>query len=160
MKNEFNEQFYKRNILIFDKKIRYIQNTQIYEYEKVIHTYLAQLYPDLVNKNENGIIDWTCDIINCSDNQEVLETLSRIEDILISSKKENWTCSICNKFTKNVDSEFLSGKDHLSCILENEKESTEEDIVSINKFVDLHKELLQLKSHISNLEEKLLKINK
>ena len=31
---------------------------------------------------------------------------------------EHWTCSICGKHTHEVDYDYLSGTDHLGCVLE------------------------------------------
>lgn len=33
----------------------------------------------------------------------------------------NWKCSICGKDTSKMDYHYLSGTDHLSCVLEKEK---------------------------------------
>lgn len=34
---------------------------------------------------------------------------------------KNFVCSICNQDTSNVDTDYLVGADHLSCVLKNEK---------------------------------------
>ena len=33
---------------------------------------------------------------------------------------EHWTCDICGEHTHEVDYDYLSGTDHLGCVLENE----------------------------------------
>ena len=38
---------------------------------------------------------------------------------------EHWTCGICGKHTHEVDYDYLSGTDHLGCVLE--KENNEEN---------------------------------
>ena len=50
------------------------------------------------------------------------------EDTSEKAKKlymEHWTCGICGKHTHEVDYDYLSGTDHLECVLdrENNKEN-------------------------------------
>ena len=33
---------------------------------------------------------------------------------------EHWTCELCGKHTHEVDYDYLSGTDHLECVLEKE----------------------------------------
>ena len=46
---------------------------------------------------------------------------------------EHWTCGICGKHTHEVDYDYLSGTDHLECVLE--KENNEENQIEL-KFKD------------------------
>ena len=54
-----------------------------------------------------------------------IETLPEFEeDTSDKAKKlymEHWTCSFCGKYTHEVDYDYLSGTDHLSCVLEQDK---------------------------------------
>ena len=46
------------------------------------------------------------------------------EDTSDKAKKlymEHWTCEICDKHTHEVDYDYLSGTDHLQCVLEKVK---------------------------------------
>jgi hypothetical protein len=58
-----------------------------------------------------------------------IETLPEFEeDTSDKAKKlymEHWTCGICGKHTHEVDYDYLSGTDHLGCVLgkENNKEN-------------------------------------
>ena len=58
-----------------------------------------------------------------------IEELPQFEaDVDNRAKKlymEHWTCSICGKHTHEVDYDYLSGTDHLQCVLgreENQKQ--------------------------------------
>lgn len=81
---------YKQKILMYaevSRKLSDIQNTYI-EY---IAEELNKLYPNLMVPNHpwNGSpTDWACDITNCDSNQEVIETLNRIENILLKREHE------------------------------------------------------------------------
>ena len=54
-----------------------------------------------------------------------IETLPEFEeDTSDKAKKlymEHWTCSFCGKHTHGVDYDYLSGTDHLGCVLEQDK---------------------------------------
>jgi len=79
---------YKQKILMYaevSRKFSDVQNTYI-EY---ITEELNKLYPDLILSNSNDTyFDWACDITNCSSNQDVIETLIRMENILLERKHE------------------------------------------------------------------------
>ena len=49
------------------------------------------------------------------------------EDGLVKSVNRPYTCSICHKDTSNVEYEYIVGYDHLSCILEQENESRQNE---------------------------------
>ena len=42
---------------------------------------------------------------------------------------EHWTCGICGKHTHEVDYDYLSGTDHLGCVLE--KENNKENQIEL-----------------------------
>jgi hypothetical protein len=153
MNKQEKEVFLKKNILMYAKKIRNIQKEQVDPYVELIETELGQLYPALIGRND-GLSDWTCDIMNAESNSEIMETLDRIEQILEEEYKEKWMCSICHESTYNVDSEYLAGINHLSCVLT-------EEIESLNKkgsFDNIKNELESLKIYTKQLEEQIQKL--
>ena len=46
---------------------------------------------------------------------------------------EHWTCGICGKHTHEVDYDYLSGTDHLGCVLEREQP----ELVENNERMDI-----------------------
>ena len=46
----------------------------------------------------------------------------------MSKEKSIWTCKYCGKDTSEVEYDYLSGYDHLSCALEQEMKSSEMDL--------------------------------
>jgi len=54
-----------------------------------------------------------------------IETLPDFEPDTSNRAKEaymkHWTCSICNENTHEVDYDYLSGTDHLGCVLKKEE---------------------------------------
>ena len=46
---------------------------------------------------------------------------------------EHWTCGICGKHTHEVDYDYLSGTDHLGCVLEKEQP----ELVENNERMDI-----------------------
>ena len=49
------------------------------------------------------------------------------EDGLVKSINRPYRCSICNKDTSKVDYDYLVGYDHLTCVLEQENESRQNE---------------------------------
>ncbi len=80
----------KQKILMYaevSRKLSDVQNTYI-EY---IAEELNKLYPNLMvptDSYSDSSTDWACDITNCGSNQEVIETLNRIENILLEREHE------------------------------------------------------------------------
>jgi hypothetical protein len=157
--NESNsEVLVKKNIVMYAKKIRDIQNDQINPYMELIEKNLAELYPSLVDRDD-GVENWACDIVNASSNAEVIETLDRVEQILEKEFKDKWVCCVCGENTYNVDSDYLSGIDHLSCILEEEsKENTKTE--SNDQMRELKNQLGNLQTYVKQLEQQLEKLEK
>ena len=155
MNKKEKEVFLKKNITMYAKKIRDVQSEQIDPYIELIETELRQLYPELIDK-EDGVENWAYDILNADSTSEVIETLDRIEQILEKEYKEKWVCSICHESTHNVDSDYLAGINHLSCVLT-------EEIESINKkgsFANIKNELESLKNYTKQLEEQIQKLER
>ena len=115
-----NDVLNKQNIIMYAKKIRDIQQNQIDPFIQLIEKHLVELYPELESKEEDGVRDWACDIINSDSNTEVIETLERIENIIQSQTRNKWVCGICGENTYDVDSDYLSGVNHMSCLLKEE----------------------------------------
>ena len=61
-----------------------------------------------------------------------IETLPEFEEDTSNKAKElymkHWTCSFCGKYTHEVDYDYLSGTDHLSCVLEQDKGDEENQL--------------------------------
>jgi len=138
----------------YARTIRDVQKTQIDPYEKLIQEELGRLIPSLLKNEEDGVIDWTCDIMNCSSDDEVFDTIKQIKIIQREKQKNNWICKYCGKNTYDVDCEYLFGTDHLSCTLEsNHEEPASTDVVKLqNQMSRMQDYITQLESRLSQLE--------
>ena len=144
-------------IIKYAGAIRNIQRNQISQYEDLIEKELARFIPSLVDKNEDGLTDWTCDIVNCETDEEVLATLDRIRDIEAEKTKKNWVCKYCNKDTFDVDCEYLFGMDHIECVLKHASEAktptpSEENAKLWNQMTRMQDYIAQLESRLNQLE--------
>ena len=77
-------------IAVYARGIRNIQK-QLEPYERMIQEELGRLFPSLLDEEKDGVFDWTCDIMNCSSDDEVFETLERIRQIQQEKQKKDWT---------------------------------------------------------------------
>jgi len=142
-------------IVTYAKALRRIQTEQVDPYIELIEKELIKLYPELKDREDNAL-NWAYDIVNASSTSEVIGTLDRIEQILEEEYKEKWVCSICHESTHNVDSEYLAGINHLSCVLT-------EEIESLNKkgsFTNIKNELESLKNYTKQLEEQIQRLER
>ena len=141
-------------IAVYARGIRNIQKTQLEPYETLIQEELGRLFPSLLKNNEDGVIDWSYDIMNCSSDDEVFETLERIRQIQREKQKNDWTCKYCGKNTYDVDCDYLFGTDHVSCAIENERESEPLNTVEQLKsqMSRMQDDIVQLESRLSQLE--------
>lgn len=62
-------------------------------YIEAITDELVKMYPQLIRENTDGsdlssAKDWAYDIINCSNNQEIIETLDRVANYVSEIKEE------------------------------------------------------------------------
>lgn len=137
-------------IAVYARGIRNIQKTQLEPYEKMIQEELGRLFPSLLNKDEDGVVDWACDIMNCSSDDEVFETLERIRQIQREKQKIDWTCKYCGKNTYDVDIDYLFGTDHVACAIENERESE-----PLNTVEQLKSQMSRMQDYITQLESRL-----
>lgn len=62
-------------------EVRAINKTKIEALTKQIEEALLNMFPSLDGKIEDGVEDWACDVINCSNHGEVDATLERITSI-------------------------------------------------------------------------------
>jgi len=156
MNKSNSEVFLKKNIVMYAKKIRDIQQEQINPYIELIEKSLSELYPSLVDRDD-GVPNWACDIVSADSNTEVMNTLDRIEHILEEEYKDKWVCSVCGENTYNVDSDYLSGVDHLSCLfteeLKEERKNQKNDHLH-----EIKNQLSNLQTYVSQLEKQLARL--
>jgi succinate dehydrogenase/fumarate reductase-like Fe-S protein len=138
-------------IVKYARAIRNIQKNQVELYEKMIHEELGKSIPSLKNKEENGIIDWTCDIMNCESDNDVVDTIQRIKKIEREKIMNDWTCRHCGKNTYDVECDYLIGTDHLSCTLENENKNN----MPLDNVDQLKNQLTRMQDYITQLESRL-----
>lgn len=115
--NNQNEVLNKKNIVMYAKKIRDIQESQLDPYIQLIAEHISDLHPSL---SSDDCVDWAFDVMNASSNTEVIETLDRLAKIQEEKSKEGWVCGICGENTAEVDCDYLSGVNHMSCLLKEE----------------------------------------
>ena len=142
-------------IIKYAAAIRNIQKTQVQQYQLLIEKELARFIPSLNDKTEDGLTDWMCDIVNCETDEEVLDTLDRIQAIEQENTKNNWKCEYCNKSTFDVDCEYLFGTDHIECALENEQsdQTPSQDNAKLwNQIARMQDYITQLESRLNQLE--------
>ena len=109
----------KNIILTYAKAIRTIQSEQIDPYIKLIEAELIKLYPELKDREDNAL-NWSYDVMNAESNADVVQTLERLEKIIMEERASKWTRSYCGKNTYNDDIEYLFGTDHIGCVLEDD----------------------------------------
>ena len=156
MNKSNSEVFLKKNIVMYAKKIRDIQQEQINPYIELIEKSLSELYPSLVDRDD-GVPNWACDIVSADSNTEVMNTLDRIEHILEEEHKDKWVCSVCGENTYNVDSDYLSGVDHLSCLLTEELKEERKNQKN-DHLHEIKNQLSNLQTYVSQLEKQLARL--
>lgn len=171
MNKSNSEVFLKKNIVMYAKKIRDIQQEQVNPYIELIEKSLSELYPPLVDRDD-GVPNWACDIVSADSNTEVMNTLDRIEHILEEEHKDKWdrieqilekeykdkwVCSVCGENTYNVDSDYLSGVDHLSCLLTEELKEERKNQKN-DHLHEIKNQLSNLQTYVSQLEKQLARL--
>jgi len=156
MNKSNNEVLLKKNIVMYSKKVRDIQRDQIDPYIELIEKSLSELYPSLVDRDD-GVPNWACDIVSADSNTEVMNTLDRIEHILEEEYKDKWVCSVCGENTYNVDSDYLSGVDHLSCLLTEELKEERKNQKN-DHLHEIKNQLSNLQTYVSQLEKQLARL--
>jgi hypothetical protein len=150
----------KNIIITYAQKIRSVQSEQIDPYIELIEQELIKIYPELKDREDNAL-NWAYDIINETSNNDVVETLNRLNLIVTNERKSQWICDHCGKNTYNVDCEYLFGKNHIGCVLSEDiknREHSDPDYIldsNLRKFTELESELRHTKRQLVNLELKL-----
>jgi hypothetical protein len=153
----------KNIIITYARAIRDIQNKQIDPYMELIEKELIKIWPDLEGQ-EDGAANWACDISSATSNEEVASILNRLNTIIENRRIEDselrskWMCRYCGKDTSEVEYDYLSGTDHLGCVLENSQfdvskhvEPLENREQVLSELKALHVRLLTLESAIKSL---------
>jgi len=153
----------KNIIITYARAIRDIQNKQIDPYMELIEKELIKIWPDLEGQ-EDGAANWACDISSATSNEEVASILNRLNTIVENRRIEDselrskWMCRYCGKYTSEVEYDYLSGTDHLGCVLENSQfdvskhvEPLENRDQVLSELKALHVRLLTLESAIKSL---------
>jgi hypothetical protein len=153
----------KNIIITYARAIRDIQNKQIDPYMELIEKELIKIWPDLEGQ-EDGAANWACDISSATSNEEVASILNRLNNIVENRRIEDselrskWMCRYCGKDTSEVEYDYLSGTDHLGCVLENSQfdvskhvEPLENRDQVLSELKALHVRLLTLESAIKSL---------
>ena len=150
----------KNIILTYARKIRNVQKEQIDPYIGLIENELITLFPELKDREDNAL-NWAYDILNADSTSEVIETLDRIKQILEEEYKEKWVCSICHENTHNVDSDYLAGINHLSCVLTEEIEEMKKKVKPVknnDEFHEIKNQFSNMKIYINQLEEHIQRL--
>jgi hypothetical protein len=153
----------KNIIITYARAIRDIQSKQIDPYMELIEKELIKIWPDLEGQ-EDGAANWACDISSATSNEEVASILNRLNNIVENRRIEDselrskWMCRYCGKDTSEVEYDYLSGTDHLGCVLENSQfdvskhvEPLENRDQVLSELKALHVRLLTLESAIKSL---------
>ena len=82
----------KQKILMYAEVFRTLSKTQD-SYIESITDELTKMYPQLIRENTDGsdlssAKDWAYDVVNASNNQEVIETLDRVANYVSEIKEE------------------------------------------------------------------------
>ena len=145
-------------IVTYAKALRRIQTEQVDPYIELIEKELIKLYPELKDREDNAL-NWAYDIINADSTTEVIETLDRIKQIFEEEYKEKWVCCICGKNTYDVDSDYLAGVDHLSCLVTEELKKSN-PLKNNDEFVEIKNQFINMKIYIKQLEEHIQRLEK
>ena len=140
-------------IVTYAKALRRIQTEQVDPYIELIEKELIKLYPELKDREDNAL-NWAYDILNADSTSEVIETLDRIKEIFEKEYKQKWVCCICGENTYNDDCDYLTGVDHLSCILTEEMKP----VKNKDEFVEIKNQVSNMKIYIKQLEEHIQRL--
>ena len=153
----------KNIILTYAKALRAIQKEQIDPYLTLIEKELIKVYPELKDREDNAL-NWSYDILNAESNSDVVQTLERLERILIEERKEQWSCNYCGKNTYNDDVEYLFGTNHIGCVLEEDiknREHSDPDYIldaRLRKITDIENKLNHYDHELDKLHSELRRL--
>ena len=155
----------KNIITTYARKIRNVQSEQIDPYIKLIEQELIKIYPELKDREDNAL-NWAYDIINSASNTDVSDTLTRLDDIITNERKSQWVCDYCGKNTYNDDCEYLFGKNHMGCALEDDiknREHSDPDYIldaRHRKITDIESKLNYYESELDKLQSELRRLSR
>jgi hypothetical protein len=158
-----NNTISKNIIITYAKALRTIQKEQIDPYINLIEKELIKVYPELEDRDDNAL-NWAYDILNADSNAEVVETLTRLEKIIIDERKEKWVCGYCGKNTYNDDIDYLFGTNHIGCALEEDiknREHSDPDYIldaRLQKISDIERKLNTHESELNKLHAELVRL--
>lgn len=134
------------------RALRKIQENQVESILRVIQRELLNKFPSIEGRDENGPVDWSYDIMNCENDDEVVKTINRIDNI----ENKSWKCEYCGKDTYEVDIDYLFGFNHIECALNAESEESEStEIENLKKqFDEVISIMKHLQEKINHLEQK------
>lgn len=134
------------------RALRKIQENQVESILRVIQRELLNKFPSIEGRDENGPVDWSYDIMNCENDDEVVKTINRIDNI----ENKSWKCEYCGKDTYEVDIDYLFGFNHIECALKAEDHEPEPDEVELLKkqFDEVVTIMKHLQEKINHLEQK------
>ena len=147
----------KNIIITYAQKIRNVQSEQIDPYIELIEHELIKIYPELKDREDNAL-NWAYDIINETSNNDVVETLNRLDGIVTNERKSQWICDHCGKNTYNVDCEYLFGKNHIGCVLSEDiknREHSDPDYILDAR----HRKITEIESKLNHYESELDKLH-
>jgi len=147
----------KNIIITYAQKIRNVQSEQIDPYIELIEHELIKIYPELKDREDNAL-NWAYDIINETSNNDVVETLNRLDGIVTNERKSQWICDHCGKNTYNDDCEYLFGKNHIGCVLSEDiknREHSDPDYILDAR----HRKITEIESKLNHYESELDKLH-
>ena len=133
------------------RALRKIQENQVESILRVIQRELLNKFPSIEGRDENGPVDWSYDIMNCENDDEVVKTINRIDNI----ENKSWKCHYCGKDTYDVDVDYLFGFNHIECTLREEGINEMDEVELLKKqFDEVVATMRQLQNQIEQLEQK------
>lgn len=158
MKSTLSPKNISKNIIItYARAIRDVQSKQIDPYIELIEKELIKIWPDLEGQ-EDGAANWACDISSATSNEEVASILNRLNNIVekrqaeVAELRAKWICSYCGKDTSEVEYDYLSGTDHLGCVLENSQFDVTKHIEPLENHQQVLEELKEIHVRLTTLE--------
>jgi hypothetical protein len=133
------------------RSLRKIQENQVESILRIIQRELVNKFPSIEGRDENGPLDWSYDIMNCENDDEVLKTINRIDNI----ENKSWKCEYCGKDTYEVDSDYLFGFNHIECTMRAEGLEETNEVEDLKKqFDEVVATMRHLQAKIEQLEQK------
>jgi hypothetical protein len=160
-----NNTISKNIILTYAKALRTIQTEQINPYISLIEKELINAYPELKDREDNAL-NWAYDVLNAESNTDVMETLTRLDDIITKERKTQWNCDYCGKNTYNDDCDYLFGKNHIGCVLSEDiknREHSDPDYIldaRLRKITEIESKLNHYENELDKLQSELRRLRR